>query len=121
MCDCDDHLEWNLEGTEDFTVRGSATGRVPAGVTIDSIDEIVLQYERGKDDWVNTSTVAATQSIVPDDFDEDNPVASAAIYWTAARDVDGDPVLGRSYRWLVRATMSNGLSFVAKPRVKLIP
>ena len=56
------------------------------------------------------------------DFDSDNPVASAAIYWTAAADIDGDPVPGGGpYRWQLIVALSNSLDNVVKVPVDLVP
>lgn len=112
------NLEWNVEGTQDFTARLSAD---LDGATIDTITSIKLQKRIGTNPeiWEDTATVAASSSIVADDVDPDNPLASSAVYWTAAADVDGDPLPGLTYRWLVLVVDNNSLDVVAKIPVDL--
>lgn len=115
-------LQWHLEGMQDFKAR--MRGDIPAGVTISAITDIKLQKRTGTNPevWADTGTVANTQTIVADDFDPDNEVASAAVYWTAAADIDGDPVPGGGpYRWFVNVALSNGLDVIAKELVELVP
>ena len=115
-------FEWHLEGKQDFTVRLSA--EIPSGVIIDSILAIKLQKRTGTNPevWADTGTTDESRSIVNDDFDADNPVTDAAVYWAADADVDGDPVpRGGPYRWIVIASLDNGLDVVKKTLVDLIP
>ena len=115
-------FEWHLEGKQDFTVRLSA--EIPSGVIIDSILAIKLQKRTGTNPevWADTGTTDESRSIVNDDFDADNPVTDAAVYWAADADVDGDPVPGGGpYRWIVIAALDNGLDVVKKTLVDLIP
>lgn len=114
-------LDWDVEGTEEFTVR--MRNRIPDGVIIDSVDEVKLQrlVSAHPEVWEDTGVVASTTSIIADNFDADNPVASNAVYFTALADNDGDPVKGLVYRWLVLVTLNNGLNRTAKVPVNLIP
>ena len=115
-------LQWHLEGDQDFKVRMSAD--LDAGVTISSITSIKLQKRVGTNPevWEDTATVAASSQVVPDDFDENNLVANAAVYWTANADIDGDPVPGGGpYRWQLIVALSNSLDNVVKVNVDLVP
>lgn len=115
-------LQWHLEGDQDFKVRMSAD--LDTGVTITSITSVKLQKRTSTNPeiWQDTATVAASSQIVADDFDEDNLVANAAVYWTATADIDGDPVPGGGpYRWQLIVALSNGLDNVVKVTVDLVP
>lgn len=117
-----DRLEWHLEGDQDFVARMS--GDLDTGVTITSITSIKLQKRTGTNPevWEDTGTTEATKAVQADDFDPDNPVASAGVYWTATADVDGDPVPGGGpYRWIIIVALSNGLDNVVKIPVDLVP
>lgn len=107
-------LVWYIDGSQDFLVRLGQDKAIKDGASIVTITSITLQKRTGikPESWSSTGVTAASAAITTDDFDEDNPVSSAAVYFEGSANPAGVIPDAGPYRWFGICVLDNGLDLV---------